>query len=549
MNGLTRWLERFFLCLAFALVIGALAVRAPLPAIPIPDGDTWGYLRPALCWLSGLGFRQTYGRAWLYPALLTGILKITGGFAGIFYVQQLLGLASILIFCLTWTSWLKQLPVKGLVWRSVRFSIGAVVVSLYALSPQQAVLQSSIRPEGILAFFEVAYLYCLVSFFRVRWRLHRTAPTILLGGAVLGLSYVILLLKPSWGFSLGFTLVVLIAGAFGKTDQWLRFGPLLSGGCACLFLITLPKILDFQKDGQEGSFLPMTLVSIHAPQILQTASARPLSTIDQGKLDQAFYTKLAEAYRKARENPMPFPVLGFDADFIFYGSGFFSSIKQQEGWTDSQLTAACYSSYFQAWRYEPALMLYKIANQTDLFLFPRFEDFYSTGKSFHLDQELAASRSYLLNEKFSPEVGRIYQSYLRMLESPPVTRSHSLRLPFLTWVAQGIAAVSLLLQVAFFLAMIAIWWLPHRPSFLLAGLTASAVLASTYGNVFTLVSVHTLEITRYRLGYAPMLLLGLGMIISFLLPLVFNTVASWRNGLGRSSRTAAQENPIGRPHI
>jgi hypothetical protein len=46
---------------AVAILLGGLIVRARLPVTPLADGDTWGYLRPALSWLSGFGFQQTYG--------------------------------------------------------------------------------------------------------------------------------------------------------------------------------------------------------------------------------------------------------------------------------------------------------------------------------------------------------------------------------------------------------------------------------------------------------------------------------------------------------
>jgi hypothetical protein len=71
------------LCGAIGIVIGGLIVRDRLPIIPLADGDTWRYLYPELSWLSGLGFQQTYGRDWLYPALLAGILNVAGDFCAI----------------------------------------------------------------------------------------------------------------------------------------------------------------------------------------------------------------------------------------------------------------------------------------------------------------------------------------------------------------------------------------------------------------------------------------------------------------------------------
>ena len=116
MKRIARLIQSGFLfdlvevCAVIGIATGGLLFRARLPAVPLADGDTWGYLRPALNWLSGLGFEQTYGRDWLYPALLAGILKVSGTFSAITYTQRFLGLASILFYWLAWRSWLRLLP-------------------------------------------------------------------------------------------------------------------------------------------------------------------------------------------------------------------------------------------------------------------------------------------------------------------------------------------------------------------------------------------------------------------------------------------------------
>src|SRR5258707_5934041 len=101
----------FPLCAVIGVMIGGLIVRLWLPIVPLSDGDTWGYLRPALHWLSGLGFQQTYGRDWLYPALLAGILKISGDFHAITYAQRFLRLAGILIYSAALPSWVRVLSI------------------------------------------------------------------------------------------------------------------------------------------------------------------------------------------------------------------------------------------------------------------------------------------------------------------------------------------------------------------------------------------------------------------------------------------------------
>lgn len=509
------------LCAAVVFVIGGLIVRSQLPSIPLADGDTWGYLRPALSWLSGLGFQQTYGRDWLYPALLAGILKIGGDFTAITYVQRFLGLAGIFVFWLAWRSWLRLLPVRKPVW--LCFVLTLLLFALYALSPQQALLENTIRPEGMLAFFEMVYLYCLISFFLARWRIRRTGSAIVFGAATLGFSYAVLLLKPSWGFSLGFTFLCLVAGAFGRTTRLMRFGPLLGGAAAFVLLFYLPKLLGFQKEDPQ-LFLPFTLVSIHSEQILETrpdeASA---SGHNPGLPDRTFYEELAKVYRPAKENPGHYNALGFDPDYILYRSGFFSTILQKEGWSGREMAKACYSAYFRAWLQAPSAMLEKVGKQMRLFVFPRAGDFYTTAESIDLSHELAISRPFLPDSELSADVQKTYQSYLQRLERSEGNLSHPLGFRVLARFAHYLAWSIFWLQVAFFALLIIVLSNRKARALRLAGLVILAVLAATYGNVLTVAVVHSLDVVRYRVSYAPGFLLGLAMITNYLLTLVFGT--------------------------
>src|SRR5258708_21842768 len=150
----------------------------------------------------------------------------------------------------------------GPIARRICFAVALLLLARYALSSQQALLENTIRPEGMLAFFEMGYLYCLISYFAARWRLRRTGAAIVSGAAALALSYVVLLLKPSWGFSFVFTFLCIVASAFGGARRLIRFGPLLAGGAAIVLIFLLPRLLCFQKDAQ--SFLPFNVVCIPA---------------------------------------------------------------------------------------------------------------------------------------------------------------------------------------------------------------------------------------------------------------------------------------------
>jgi hypothetical protein len=505
--------DLFVLCAAVAVILGGLMVRAQLPIAPLADADTWGYLRPALSWLSGLGFQQTYGRDWLYPALLAGILKISGDFCAITYVQRFLGLAGIFLFWLAWRSWLRLLPPHKMLWRWICSFVAVSLLALYGLSSQQALLEKSIRPEGMLAFFEMGYLYCLISFFSARWVLRRTGAAIAFGGAALALSYLVLLLKPSWGFSFVFSFLLIVAGAFGRTARFLRFGPLIVGAAVIMLILSLPRLFGFQKDAQ--LFLPFTLVCIHARQILQTKPEVVPGAHNPGVPDSLFHEALDKAYRKAQEESGHYHTLGFDTDYIQYRSDFFSTIMRKESWNDREIAAACYSAYFRAWRQAPLSMLQKVWKQIILFLFPRSGDFYTTARSVELNHELASARQFLPEDQLSPDVQKIYQSYLQRLETPAGGPVHPHKLGILSKLAFYLARVSFWLQVAFF-AVLAVICLDRRGrAWRLAGFVVAAVLFATYGNVLTIAIVHSLEVIRYRISYAPGFLLGLAVTTNY----------------------------------
>src|SRR5215469_4770653 len=255
------------LCVLGAIIWGAF-LRSHFPTTPLSDVDTWGYLNPALSWLGGLGFQQTYGRSWLYPAILAAILKIGGDFSWITYVQHMQGLLAAWVMWRTYRLWQALLGERGLLAQVVELLVGLVAIFLYVLGSDGILLEASIRPEGIVAIFGASYLFCLVGYFSARWHHPSTRRSILFGAGSLVLSYVIFLLKPSWGLSLLFSLVPLLIGTVRGGTLTTRFLPLLAALGLVGVLAVMPSLLGFQRDFSSRTFLPTTLVSVHAKQIV-----------------------------------------------------------------------------------------------------------------------------------------------------------------------------------------------------------------------------------------------------------------------------------------
>ena len=197
------------------ILVFAWKARSAWAPIPISDDDTWGYLNPALTWLSGLGFQQTVGRDWLYPALVALFLKTSGSFAGIVVWQRLLGLLSGILMAVTWRCWVPLLPFN----RWIRFLVslvGALPIFVQLVNQQNILFEVSIRPEAVLPFFVYAQLACLVGYCKCRWQTPRSLPSLVLGAAAIALAYACVVLKPSWYLAGIATSIPVFAGFFGR---------------------------------------------------------------------------------------------------------------------------------------------------------------------------------------------------------------------------------------------------------------------------------------------------------------------------------------------
>src|ERR1700678_2082582 len=137
------------LLVLLAVLVCAWRERSMMPLVPTSDPDTGGYLDPALCWLSGLGFQQSCGRDWLYPALVTLFLKTTGSFAGIVLWQKLLAISSGVLMAVAWRCWVSTLTLH----RWLRFLVsltGTLPIFIQLTNPQNILFEIAIRPEAVM---------------------------------------------------------------------------------------------------------------------------------------------------------------------------------------------------------------------------------------------------------------------------------------------------------------------------------------------------------------------------------------------------------------
>jgi hypothetical protein len=533
----SRKLRRSIDIAAFVLictsVIAGAFIRRDLPSVPIPDSDSWGYVSPALSWLGGAGFQQSEGRDWLYPAILAVILKLGGDFSAIVRVQQCLGLLAAPIMWSSFRIWLSLFCEQRVFLYLMTAPLGLTAVYLYVLNPSLALFDISVRPEGVLPFFTLLYLLFVTAYFQARWRSRSIWLAIGCGAGCLALSYAILLLRPSWGLSFGFTFAFLIAGIFRNGTRTIRFLPLLTGIGLVAALAICPRLIGFQRDSASRLFLPTTLVSIHAPQIVE--SGRKHGLIDQEHnnsltqetvLCQALETVLIEA----RKRP-GYTSLGFDPDYIKYDADFFGRLEQKEHWTDGQLAAACYSAYFKAWAGAPKAMLEKIMKQLAFFLSVRDGDIYTHSLDQQQIKDHLSKGEILRMVAEEPYLANLpsYASYVDRVNQARVTGWQIQGASVLRLLATVVARLALWIQLAFFASATIVFLKSRFSQLRLPALAAAVTVTAVYGNVLTVALVHSLGAWRYRAGYIPPFLLSLAMMTTFCL---FFVVRWWRGKPG-----------------
>jgi hypothetical protein len=483
-------------------------------------------LNPALSWLGGAGFEQTDGRAWFYPGILALILRLGGDFSWIVRVQQCLSLATAPLLWLGLRIWLSLFPRRTALCHAFAVLLGTTTAAIYLLNTTQVRFEMSVQPEGVMAFFVVIYLIFVLVYIRARWVSHQDFLAILFGAASLLASYAVLLLKPSWGFALIPSFLLLLAGIFGTGSRSLRWVPTFAAVLATGGLFVFPNLLGFRTDASSRTFLPFTLVSIHAAQIVQSAEKEHLiaeTDPSSTSRDAQFYQGLKQAWSEARKVPLGCPTLGFAPDYIMYTKDFFHGFATEQKLTDSELINLCYSTYFETWIRSPGAMLAKIGKEMRIFLSAPSRDFaaHSVNKRRALDiaAQFSPSPQALLAEAKSKDYLRAQTAYLSYLNNLEKVYREGWQVDCVNWLrylAIVLAKVASFIQLAFLVALFPVFLSPRLPDLRLAAMAAVMVSTAVYGNMLTVGVVHTLDLDRYRTGYVPALLLTLTIMMTVL---------------------------------
>jgi hypothetical protein len=529
-SGTWLWFDTVALIAILGSMIGGAMMRRHLPSVPIPDSDSRGYLYPALSWLGGAGFQQSEGRDWLYPAILAGILRLPGDFSAIVRVQQCLGLMAAPMIWGSFRTWLSLFSEQTKLLYLIATPFGIIAAYLAVLNPSLALFEIAIRPEGVLGFFTLLYLFFLTAYLRARWQRHRKWEATFFGAGCLALSYAVLLLRPSWSFTLAFTFFLLVSGSLGQQGLTIRLLPLLSGTALIGALAIGPYFLGFRRDSASKLFLPTTLVSIHAAQIVHNAEKN--SSNKEGKaggLDRE--TLLVQALRsvlpRAKQQP-GYQYLGFNPDYIKYTSNVFGRLQQTEHWSDNELATACYSAYFHTWVGSPFAMLSKIVKQLSFFFFTKAGDLYTHSVTWQQIKDHLSGREVLTTADSMPYLKNLpsYASYVERVDKAETAGWQIHGVSCLRVAAILLSGIAPWIQLAFAISLAVPFMRSEFSGARLPALAVAIAATIVYANAIVTSAAHSLGEWRYRAGYAPLFLVTLSMMAAFCLFVAARQTAS-----------------------
>lgn len=506
--------------LAF-LVFSAVEARSGLPTLPLSTWDSWGFLNPALSWLSGDGFQQTNGRDWFYPGLLTLFLKVTGSYAGIYYWQTALGILSVVLMAVAWRLWTALLPVSPWVRLGATLA-GMVPIWIQITNPQTILFEMMLRPEGIMPFFVYGQMACLLAYGWYRWQRPQGGWAVTFGALALLLAYACLLLKPSWLFAFLITVAPVFIGVLGRGVSWRSrlLTPVLGMGL-CLVLLWLPPKLWYVKDSASVTFLPSTLFTVHAD-LMEEQLAGTIARLPDGDPEKASLTKILDHLRRelevARTIPHTYRKLGFDPDYLYYRSDLLGTVYDETGKTNEAFRAFCIREYLKMAFLNPVRFTEKVWRQFTYFLFPDPGTLYRFRINFEKDAQAAVeSLEPHFCDRYQPEIREAYLNYLKDLEEiaakPPTLERKTVARKW----SQVFAAWALPLEILFLVSFVMVLARSALADLRWAGWGALLFLAIPAANAFTVALVHALDIARYRQSYGGFLLFALTAMAVFVL--------------------------------
>jgi hypothetical protein len=522
----------FYAAATLAVLIGAGIARFRLPQTPLIDPDYGGYLWPALSLLTGHGFPHIEGRDSLYPGFVFVILKLTGDFRAIAIVQRLLGLATgaLMLLASRRGSRLLRYPSVTLGW--IGPVVGLLPAAAYLSAPSAIQFEQSIRPEAIFPFVAALSICLNLEFIHRRWIVPSSTAAAWLGAGQLVVSIIAWKLKPSFGFALLFVNAPMIASLLaGGVSARSKILMVVGGTAFCALFLLWPESSLKRSDPTAYTFLPDTLLTIHAGQVrdqlaedLAANRPSPFPRETVRALLQSLDAKLPLARRP--ENA-PYPSLGYSPDYLLYTDCVYKDVVGKKREAYRERAALGYYFYQRAFLAHPGRMLGKIWRQLRIFYhFGATDHAPVFGQGLRLySVRLQLQDEYRRNvDLYSRPRGRLafdaYPASRRFVEDSRQLSQRPLTIvqePLLTCVQRVLETLYLpgvlatLLMTAWIVCT-ARW----REEWLLPAAVTLLILSYNFGNSLTVAVVHSLDNERYVHNQLVYTLLGSTFSLMFI---------------------------------
>jgi len=498
-------LYRLIAILVCLVGIFAFAIwqRFSLPLVPISDPDTWGYLRPALTWLSGEGMQQTHARSLAYPAFLLLPLAVHGTFDSIVVWQHVCGLLAGLAWWWIWSQFSSLLP-AGIVRQWLAPLIGLIALFAFLCSAQRVVDELRLRPEAVFPLFALIQVGSLIAWLSARYTAKSISREAFWSGAAVFLALLSYSFKPSWGLAILLPPTVIALGLLSR--QTARILPTLGAVLAAVIcFVSLPSLLDWRKEAGAGVFLPMLLVGVHSDIIQRDLENR----LSQGKLsaeETAFAVHFSQRVAESKADRGFYEKLGFDPDYLMFHS---DALAPLPGPTDADSRkSAFYNLFLSSMAARPMDFVRKWATQLGAVYFQGPKSLFRESVVLALSYQSSLGTLPPATMPLPQPIASTYEN-LRIGDTIPRVEDKVRLAPSGTgdlgrlgafWLFPASIGILGLATYAAFMGM----FRNQRPSWGIAAWAASFVVLSALLSNLTVAFIHSFDIVRYLHLLAPL---------------------------------------------
>jgi hypothetical protein len=499
-NQSALWKIAYFVIAAFLFVLAAQK-RFSLPQDPLA-GDN-GYLWPALMKLSGGAFAHIQGLNFLYPGAIYLILRTWADFRAISMIQHFLGLVAGALFLASWSRLADFFPRPRLN-RIAHEAIGLWGAAIYLLSNGPVLFEMQIQSDSVCMFFEILTFWLIIQFFYYRAVLPNARNAVIYGTGGTISALLLASLKPSFTLMAVFAVapvIWLILNAKGNfTGKVVFFGI----SVPIIMALTLAEHYLRRNDQTVKMFLPETLFVMHAKII----HAQMADDLENGKTSiyprewlRVVCDDLAEEIQRSHDlYPEKFALLGFYPEYLRNGSADPLLNRWRRELGDERLLRFLKYWYWHSVASRPLAFVEKITSQLSFF--------YSRNcPAFSIHKELPlASWAYVHSFSWLSDPQSLHLLAVLPAGSNFLERTKKLRFTDITirqdkririwniWCARSYLAI-LLMSIP-----LAVWLLFKRSNSQELKWPAFFVIlfySASFGNVFGISVVHTMEVLRY----------------------------------------------------